>query len=52
MVPSRGDTATERVLSLVLLGDLVSIYMSVLRGIDPSSMELIDQLKVQLGDST
>jgi glucose/mannose-6-phosphate isomerase len=50
VVASRGESRTERVLSLVLLGDLVSIYMSVLRGVDPSPMELIDRLKDELGE--
>ena len=36
MVESRGSAPLERLLSLVLLGDLVSIYMAVLRGVDPS----------------
>ena len=34
---SRGQTAVERVFSLVLLGDLVSLYMAVLRGVDPAA---------------
>jgi glucose/mannose-6-phosphate isomerase len=45
-----GDTRTERVVSLVLLGDLVSLYLAVLRGIDPASIHVLDQLKAQLGD--
>ena len=45
---SRGQTAVERVFSLVLLGDLVSLYMAVLRGIDPQPVELLGQLKAQL----
>ncbi len=45
---SRGQTAVERVFSLVLLGDLVSLYMAVLRGADPEPVALIDQLKGQL----
>ena len=48
VVQTRGETRTERVLSLVLLGDLVSIYLSVLRGVDPSPMELIERLKAEL----
>ena len=32
---TRGETAIERVISLVLLGDLVSIYLAALRGVDP-----------------
>jgi glucose/mannose-6-phosphate isomerase len=45
-----GETRTERVVSLVLLGDLVSLYLAVLRGIDPASIHVLDQLKAQLGD--
>ena len=45
---SRGETSTERVVSLVLLGDLVSLYAAVLRGADPLSIEPIDQLKAGL----
>ena len=32
---SRGETRVERLVSLVLLGDLVSIYVALLRGADP-----------------
>ena len=38
----------ERVLSLVLLGDLVSVYLAVLRGIDPTPVEPIERLKAEL----
>ncbi len=48
-VEARGKTAAERVLSLVLLGDLVSVYLSALLGVDPSPMEAIDRLKALLG---
>ncbi len=34
-VETRGQTEIERVISLVLLGDLVSLYLAVLRGVDP-----------------
>jgi glucose/mannose-6-phosphate isomerase len=46
---SRGSTRLERVLSLVLLGDLVSIYLAVLRGEDPSPVMVIERLKEELG---
>lgn len=52
VIETRGESRTDRVLSLVLLGDLVSIYMSVLRGLDPSPMELIERLKDQLADAS
>ena len=43
-----GSTATERLLSLVVLGDLVSLYLAVLRGIDPTPVAMIDRLKSAL----
>ena len=49
-VTARGETATERIVSLVLLGDLVSLYMAVLRGKDPVSIPPIDQLKAALAE--
>jgi glucose/mannose-6-phosphate isomerase len=47
-IESVGATATERLLSLVLLGDLVSLYLAVLRGIDPGPVAVIDRLKSAL----
>ena len=38
-VESRGESRLERVLSLVLLGDLVSVYLAVLAGVDPTPVE-------------
>ncbi len=45
---TRGQTAIERVISLVLLGDLVSVYLAALRGVDPGPVRLIDELKAAL----
>ena len=45
---ARGETRLERLVSLVLLGDLVSLYMAVLRGVDPVSVRAIDVLKERL----
>jgi glucose/mannose-6-phosphate isomerase len=47
-IESRGETRTERVFSLVLLGDLVSVYLAVLRGVDPTPVEIIERLKGEL----
>ena len=47
---SRGETAIERVISLLLLGDLVSIYLAALRGVDPGPVKVIDQLKSELAE--
>jgi glucose/mannose-6-phosphate isomerase len=49
-VETRGRNAVERVFSLVLLGDLVSLYTAVVRGIDPSPVACIDRLKEQLAE--
>jgi glucose/mannose-6-phosphate isomerase len=45
---TRGQNAVERVMSLVLLGDLVSIYVAALRGVDPAQVRVLDELKGSL----
>ncbi len=45
---ARGETPLERLVSLVLLGDLVSIYLAVLRGEDPVAIGAIDFLKAEI----
>jgi glucose/mannose-6-phosphate isomerase len=47
-VESVGETAIERLISLVLLGDLVSLYAAVLKGVDPTPVEVMDHLKETL----
>jgi glucose/mannose-6-phosphate isomerase len=47
-VESVGESRMERLVSLVLLGDLVSLYLAVLRGVDPSPVEMIERLKGEL----
>jgi glucose/mannose-6-phosphate isomerase len=47
-VSTVGQAAVQRVMSLVLLGDLVSLYLAVLRGVDPTPVEILDRLKEQL----
>jgi glucose/mannose-6-phosphate isomerase len=47
-VSGAGDTPLERVLSLVLLGDLVSVYLAVLSETDPTPVEAIERLKAAL----
>ena len=49
-VAARGEGPLERLVSLVLLGDLVSIYVAVLRGENPINISAIDRLKVALAD--
>jgi glucose/mannose-6-phosphate isomerase len=50
-VASRGANRLERVLSLVLLGDLVSVYLATLRDVDPSPVKVIERLKAELAAS-
>ncbi len=50
IVASRGQTTVERAFSLVLLGDLVSVYLGVLNGKDPVTIGPIDQLKARLAE--
>jgi glucose/mannose-6-phosphate isomerase len=45
----RGQTALERAMSLVLLGDLVSVYLAALDGTDPTPIDVLDRFKAALG---
>jgi glucose/mannose-6-phosphate isomerase len=47
-IETRGQTTVERVISLVLLGDIVSIYLAVLSGVDPTPVRMLDQVKAEL----
>jgi glucose/mannose-6-phosphate isomerase len=44
-VESVGASALERVMTGTMLGDLVSVYLAVLRGVDPTPVEAIDRFK-------
>jgi glucose/mannose-6-phosphate isomerase len=45
IIATRGESALERVCSLILLGDLVSVYMAALAGVDPTPAPPLDELK-------
>jgi glucose/mannose-6-phosphate isomerase len=45
---ARGESRLERVLSAVLLGDLVSVYMAALAGVDPTPTPALTRLKDEL----
>jgi len=49
-VETQGRSAFERVFSLVMLGDLVSLYVAALSGIDPGPVEVIEKLKGALAE--
>jgi glucose/mannose-6-phosphate isomerase len=48
VVESVGESALDRVLSLVFLGDLVSVYMAVLAGVDPTPVDVLERFKGEL----
>jgi glucose/mannose-6-phosphate isomerase len=45
---SSGQSVLERTMSLISYGDYLSVYLSVLAGIDPTPVEIIDRLKKEL----
>ncbi len=48
---ARGRSALARLLSLVLSGDLVSVYLGIERGVDPTPIDAIARLKRALADA-
>ncbi len=47
-IDTEGETAMERLVSVLLLGDLMSLYLAVLEGVDPADVEVLDSLKAAL----
>ena len=47
-VAAPGDTRLNRVLSLVMLGDLVSVHLARLDGVDPTPVEALERFKAAL----
>ena len=47
-VDTIGQTRLERLISVLLLGDLVSLYLASLRGVDPAPVAAIESLKSAL----
>ena len=50
-VETEGETRVERLLRAVQLGDLVSLHLAAHNGVDPGPVDVIEQLKQQLGRS-
>jgi glucose/mannose-6-phosphate isomerase len=48
-IETAGETASERLLWTVMLGDLVSLAIADARGVDPLPIDAIDGLKAALG---
>jgi glucose/mannose-6-phosphate isomerase len=48
---SRGETTLVRMLRATFLGDYTSVYLAFLRGVDPTPVQRIQELKQRLRDS-
>jgi glucose/mannose-6-phosphate isomerase len=49
-ITGEGDGAVSRMLSVIAYGDLVSWYLALLRGVDPTPVPVIDTLKRRLAE--
>jgi glucose/mannose-6-phosphate isomerase len=50
-VAARGTSSLARLMSLVSIGDLTSVYLAIGRGIDPTPVPVIERLKAALAGS-
>jgi glucose/mannose-6-phosphate isomerase len=46
-----GKGFLSQMFSLIVLGDYVSVYLALLRGVDPTPVGTIEKLKVRLKES-
>ncbi|MGB3023445.1 MAG: bifunctional phosphoglucose/phosphomannose isomerase [Candidatus Saccharimonadales bacterium] len=49
VVSPRGETLLQQLAWSFALGDFVSIYLALLNGVNPTPVELVEKLKVELG---
>jgi glucose/mannose-6-phosphate isomerase len=45
---SQGKSSLARMLSTILVGDFTSVYLAILRGVDPTPVKTINQLKERM----
>ena len=50
-ITAEGQSALARMLDLVMLGDYVSLYLALLRAVDPGPVEMIERLKERLAET-
>jgi glucose/mannose-6-phosphate isomerase len=48
---SNGDSTLAKMSSVISIGDLTSVYLAVLRGVDPTPVKTIDILKEKIRQS-
>ena len=51
-IETEGESRAERLLWTVMLGDLVSLFLAAARGVDPSPIDVLDELKDELSRSS
>jgi glucose/mannose-6-phosphate isomerase len=49
LIAARGASPLAQMMSLVLLGDFMSVYLALLNGVDPSQGGAVDEFKAALG---
>ena len=47
-IAAEGDTELEKMFSLIMLGDFISVYMAIVKVIDPTPVDKITRLKEEL----
>jgi len=47
---SRGESKLSKMISALLIGDFTSIYLAILRGIDPTPVETINRIKMKIAE--
>ncbi|MGD9571924.1 MAG: bifunctional phosphoglucose/phosphomannose isomerase [Thermoleophilia bacterium] len=50
-IEAEGQSALARMFDLVMLGDYASLYLALLRGVDPGPVEMIERLKERLAQT-
>jgi len=50
-IEAEGESALARMLDLVMLGDYASLYLALLRAVDPGPVDMIERLKERLAQT-
>ena len=50
-VHARGTSSLARLMSLIIVGDLTSVYLAIAHGVDPTPVPVIERLKAALAGS-
>jgi glucose/mannose-6-phosphate isomerase len=48
VVQAQGDTLLQQLMWSVVFGDFVTLYVALLNGVDPTPVDLVEKLKVEL----